>query len=126
MKNNNQVWEDLIFSILAVYNCSLETAFKHKEALEKQGLLDVQNLAKLDSNEIVVKLSQSWPERGGLNNIFADRLESLGQFISKKDLKSIEKILKSTNKSEIRAELIPIKGIGEKVLSNYFELREIK
>lgn len=126
MSNKDTIWEDVIISILSVYSSTLEKTFARKPKLAAEGLLDIANLMKWTSSEIVVKLSNAWPERAGLNNIFADRLEALGQYLKTKDLAKCHKVLSGKDKKAIADLLLPIKGVGPMVLNNFFSLRELQ
>lgn len=64
-------------------------------------------------------------DRGGVTWIISERLSALGKFSVSKGIIECEKVLLSRNKQKITEFLLPIKGIGNKVLESYFLLAEI-
>lgn len=116
-------WHDLVVSMLAVYNYTLEKVDTYSAGFEKQGLFEPDKIKKMSHEEIFDALEKSGYKRGNLNAIFTERIQALGEYIEKKGKDHCESILKSKNKKSITELLNPIKGIGPKVIENYFELR---
>ena len=123
MKKEPSIWKDVIIAVLAVYHYSLEKVDAMAAEFDKQGLFDPKKLSEFNHEEIFSKLEFAGYKRGNINAIFTLRLLDLGAFYAKQDLKHVEKILSGKDKVEISKLLSPIKGVGPKVLDNYFELR---
>lgn len=117
------VWHDLVVSMLAVYQYSLEKVDGYSAGLEKQGLFDPKNLNKFSHEDIFSHLENAGYRRGNLNSIFTERLLALGEYVAQKGQDQCESVLGSKDKGTIADLLKPIKGIGPKVIENYFELR---
>jgi endonuclease III-like uncharacterized protein len=119
------VWHDLVVSMLSVYNYTLEKVDAYSEGLEKQGLFEPDKIKKMSHEEIFAALEKSGYIRGNLNAIFTERVQGLGEYVDKKGKKYCESILKTKDKEAITTLLKPIKGVGPKVIENYFELRDL-
>lgn len=117
------VWHDLVVSILAVYNYTLEKVDAYSDDLEKQGLFEPDKLKKMSHEEIFEALEKSGYQRGDLNAIFTERVQNLGEYVDKKGKNHCESILQNKDKEAIASLLRPIKGVGPKVIENYLELR---
>jgi hypothetical protein len=119
-------WEDLVISILSVNQYSLEKTYENAPLLRESGLFSPENLSKWDVEEIVVRLKNSGCDRGSfMTNLFAIRLAYLGAAVDSKGTQESRRILLSKEPEAIRSFLLPIKGIGPKVLRNFFLLRGI-
>lgn len=123
MTKTQSVWKDLVISMLAVNNYTLEKVDAYSAELEAQGLLEPQNLAKFSHEEIFTRLDKAKYKRGNMNDIFTQRLLSLGEFVQARGLIECEKILLNASKEKISEFLKQVKGVGPKVLENFFELR---
>jgi 3-methyladenine DNA glycosylase/8-oxoguanine DNA glycosylase len=126
LKQKTSVWSDLIVALLSVYNISLEKVDAMAPQFKQNGLTDPQKLAAMSHEEINQALCQSGYDRGNLNGIFIPRLIALAAYIVQKDPAKCEKILSSGQKTEIETLLLPIKGVGPKVLELFFLLRGIE
>jgi hypothetical protein len=123
---SDNLWEDLVLSILSVNQYSLEKTYLAVEGLRREGLFEPDNLISLPANEISTRLKQGGLNRGVfMTTLFAHRLSSLGYFLQSNGLKACEATLQSNDSSAIGELLLPIKGIGPKVLQNFFILRGI-
>ena len=125
VKTSN-IWHDLVVSMLAVYNYTVEKVDAYSAGFEKQGLFDPNKIKQMNHEEIFTALEKAGYTRGNLNAIFTERLQALGEYIEKKGKAHCEAILKSKNKDSITELLNPIKGVGPKVIENYLELRDLK
>jgi hypothetical protein len=125
MNQTNEIWQDLIISLLSVNGWSVDKNFKYKDALNKSGLFNPENLNKWDVVEIGNKMKESGYDRGGVTWIISERLSALGKFVVSKGVAECDKILLSKNKEKITEFLLPIKGVGNKVLESYFILAGI-
>jgi hypothetical protein len=71
-------------------------------------------------------MSMSFPVRGDyMTGLFGERLEALGEWIRQQGIEACTRLISGRNAHEIEKVLLPIKGIGPKVLSTFFLLREI-
>jgi hypothetical protein len=119
-------WQDLVVSILSVNQYTLERTYQCIPELEKQGLFDPQNLIHWHQKEIMHRLKLGGCDRGQfMTNLFALRLASLGEFL-RRELDTYAEVLSGRDARRIEELLMPINGIGPRVLSNFFLLREIK
>ncbi len=120
-------WEDLVISILSVNGRSLEKTYGLAPLLRMNGLFRPEDLSKWDIEEIVARLNSSGCDRGSfMTKLFAIRLANLGTAAVSTGIEESERILLSNEPAAISNLLLPINGIGSKVLRNYFLLRGIK
>ena len=125
-ENSESAWEDLVVSILAVNQYSLERIFPLLDRLRGQQLTNPFVLVCEDVDNIDSRLRASGFDRGAfMTRLFAQRLASLGSLIRAKGVSEFELILKGSNKTAIKELLLPVKGIGPVVLRNFFILRAI-
>lgn len=123
MSNKDSVWRDLVTAMLAVYNCSLEKVDLFAKAFDEAGLFRPEDLAKYSHEDVFLKLEKAGYKRGELNAIFTDRLLALGEYVKNAGKQHCEGILASKDKQAIEKLLKPIKGVGPKVIENFFTLR---
>ncbi|MEA5603189.1 hypothetical protein [Nostoc sp. UHCC 0252] len=124
--NTNNVWEELVISILSVNQYTLSKTYLTIESMREIGLFNPDNLKQWDINEMNQRLTQGGYERGSfMNNLFAERLAALGSLIANQGINKCEQVLLSRDKKLITDFLMPIKGIGPKVIENYFFLQEL-
>jgi len=120
-------WEDLVISILSVNQYSLEKTYVHAALLRRSGLFSPEDLSKWGVDEIVARLKSSGCDRGSfMTKLFAVRLSHLGGAVTSNGISESRRILLSNEAEAIRSFLLPINGIGPKVLRNFFLLREIE
>ena len=119
-------WEDLVISLLSVNQYSLEKTYQHAEGLREQGLFIPKNLVKWDQEGILLRLKAGGCDRGEfMTNLFALRLANLGHFVGGKGLDACTKVLLGKDAKAIEALLLPVNGVGPKVIHNFCFLREI-
>ena len=119
------VLEDLVVAVLAVNNYSLEKAFSLVSAIRAEGLADLTKLSKWEVPEIAPRLSRAGYDRGVfLNTLIAQRLSSLGAYASELGFAVFEKKIRSSETDEVQTCLLPVKGVGPKVVENFLLLRE--
>jgi 3-methyladenine DNA glycosylase/8-oxoguanine DNA glycosylase len=119
-------WEDLVVSILSVNQYSLERTYQSIEALRKQGLFSPQSLMQWDQGEIVACLKSAGCDRGPfMTNLFALRLANLGALTQSKGLAACTKVISAQDARMIEELLLPVNGIGPKVIANFCLLRGI-
>lgn len=121
MTAKQSVWRDLIVAILSTYNISLEKV--DNMDFDSQGLTDPSKLVKLDHEALYLALVASGYDRGKLNGIFIPRLQALGAYIQSEGQIKLEKVLAGKDKRAIEQVLLPIKGVGPKVIETYLLLR---
>src|SRR4051794_22795609 len=113
------VWEDLLVSMMAVNNYSLEKAFAHLGGLRAEGLVEPKNLISWTSEEIAARLGVAGFNRGSFMNAqMAQRITSLARFLESKGIVGCEAVLTSGNPSAIQSLLLPVHGIGQRVIEN--------
>ncbi len=117
-------WADLVMAILSVNNHPLDRTFALCEALRDQGLFEPAVLAEATPESIARKLVAGGYDRGhAMTEIFTDRLLSLGAFLRSGSSDEHRVVLEHGSRDEVRQILEPIKGIGPRVLENFFVLR---
>jgi hypothetical protein len=123
----DSLWEDLFVSVLSVNQYSLERTYAALPLLRGSGLLSPENLCKFELGEIISRLKAADCDRGKfMTNLFATRLSNLGMMIESRGIAQCRRILSSNDPAAIRSLLLPVNGIGPKVLANFFMLRGIK
>ncbi len=124
--NTNNIWEDLVISILSVNQYTLNKTYSSIESLRQVEIFNPDNLMKWDINEIEQRLRQGGCERGSfMTNLFAERLAALGELITNQSISKCEQVLLSRDKKIITDFFMPVKGIGPKVLQNLFLLQQL-
>jgi len=119
-------WEDLVISMLSVNQYSLERTYRSREGLREQGLFDPENLMRWDQDQVVDRLKSAGCYRGEfMTNLFALRLCNLGALLEIKSIDASTRIIASRNRKAIEDFLLPVNGIGPKVIANFCLLREI-
>ncbi len=122
----NDAWEDLVVSILSVNNYSLEQTYRLLPGLREQEVCSPSTLMRLDLSEVGKRLMAAGYNRGSfMTNQFALRLIALGLMIERKGLEDCARIIAGEDRSAIQELLLPVNGIGAKVISNFFQLRGI-
>lgn len=97
--NTNNIWEDLVISILSVNQYTLNKTYLSIESLRQVEIFDPDNLMKWDINEIEQRLRQGGCERGSfMTNLFAERLAALGELIAAQSISKCEQVLLSRDK----------------------------
>lgn len=120
-------WEDLAISMLAVNQYSIEKTYPLVEGLRQVGLTDPRNLGLWEPGEIVLRLKAAGCDRGDfMNNLFSVRLSSLGVAVRQQGIEAFEQVFLEKDPATIDGLLLPINGIGPKVLRNFSLLRGIK
>jgi hypothetical protein len=122
----DELWGDLVVSILSVNNWSLESAYAGLPGLQSGGLCSPENLVKWDVEEIVAGLKNAGFDRGPfMTTLFARRLASLGVAVGTMGVEDFSRSLSSKQRTKVSNLLMPINGIGPRVLANFFLLRQI-
>lgn len=121
------IWEDLVLAVLSVNQYSLEKTYSSYASLKERGLFEPEYLARWGVDEIYEKLRQAGFDRGQfMTKLFAVRLACLGHFITGQGVEQCAEILRSKNVEHIERLLIRVKGIGPRVLANFYTLRGIE
>jgi hypothetical protein len=104
----------------------LEQAYHCVAGLRQHGLFDPSNLAVWDQPEIAHQLRLAGYERGEfMTNLFALRLMALGVYVGQLGIEASKGVISGRDRASIEEFLTPVKGIGPKVLQNFFLLRRI-
>ncbi len=126
-ETRNNPWEDLIVSILSVNQYSIVKAYSHIEGLRREGIVDPEKLKSWTSEEIATRLIRAGFDRGFfMTELFGHRLASLGLLVTSEGVECCERILSGTDFRPIRALLMPVNGVGPKVLKNFYLMRGIQ
>lgn len=124
--DTDNVWEDLVVSILSVNQYTLNNTYSRIESLREVGLFNPKNLKEWNAAEINRRLHLAGCDRGAfMTNLFAERLAALGELIANRGIDTCENILLAGDTNAITDFLMPVKGIGSKVLKNLFALRKL-
>lgn len=117
-------WADLVIAVLSVNNYPLDRTFALFDQLEAQGLFDPKKLASSTASEVARMLGEAGYNRGDtMTAIFTDRLLSLGALAKLESLPDCQRILESGGRADVERLLANVKGVGPKVLENFFLLR---
>ena len=120
----SDVWEDLVFAMLAVGGFSTEKLLALREPFEKAGLFNPRNLAVWDMARLTRNLNAAGYSRGMLTGMYAERLARTICSIAGEQLSKSEEVLRSGVKEQVEKLLLAQYGIGPKVLYNFFALRD--
>ena len=113
-------------SILSVNQYSLEKTYAIVGGLREAGLVSPQNLGAWEIDRIVSRLKFAGCGRGDfMTPLFAARLASLGKVVVERGISVCAEILAGNDFEKIRRLLLPVNGIGPKVLRNFCLLRGI-
>jgi len=119
-------WEDLVISLLSVNQYSLEQTYRVIDTLRDQGLFNPSNLMNWNQLEIGQRMKLAGCDRGPfMTNLFAFRIVNLGDLIRSKGLADCTKIISFGNAGAVEELLLPVNGIGPKVIANFRLLREL-
>jgi hypothetical protein len=119
-------WEDLVVSILSENQYSLERTYRCLEGLREQGLLDPNKLMRWGQADIVNRLKSAGCDRGFfMTNLFGLRLCNLGTLIQHSGVDACTKTISSRDAKSIEEMLLPVNGVGPKVIANFCLLRNI-
>lgn len=120
-------WEDLVVAILAVNQYSLEKTYLLLPGLRKAGLTDAGNLSRWTQEELLERLKEAGCDRGSfMTALFAQRLCALGALIQQRGVENCNEVVAGTRIGAIEKLLLPVKGIGPKVLKNFYALRQLE
>jgi hypothetical protein len=123
---NRDLEFELVISILAVNQYSLEKTYLLKDSLKSAGLFDFEILMNSSAKDLEHLLKEGGCNRGEfMTSLFASRLNSLGDFIKKEGLQNFKAKVNTNDLNEVSAYLLKIKGIGPRVIANFFALRDV-
>lgn len=123
-RRSTKPWADLVIAILSVNNYPLDKTWNLFDGLEENGLFDPRVLAGCDLSELARRLGAAGYDRGdAMTAMFTDRLAALGRLAREVPVDRCERILSSGTRDEVVSFLAGVRGIGPKVLENYFRLR---
>jgi hypothetical protein len=113
-------------SLLSVNQYSLERTYESINGLREQGLFNPTKLKQWNHDEFVARLKAAGCDRGPfMTSLFALRLANLGALIRNKGLDSCTKTISGRDTCAIEELLLPVNGIGPKVIANFCLLRDI-
>jgi hypothetical protein len=120
---SSDVWEDLVFAMLAVGGFSIEKVLALRQQFEKAGLFDPRNLAAWDEARLTREMSAAGYSRGMLTGMYAERLARTMRSLAGERLSESEEVLRSGKNERVEKLLLAQYGIGSKVLDNFYNLR---
>jgi hypothetical protein len=124
---NSDLGFELVISILAVNQYSLEKTYLLKDSLKSAGLFDFEILMNSSAEELEHFLKEGGCNRGEfMTSLFASRLNSLGEFIKQEGLQNFKAKVSNSELDEVSAYLLKVKGIGPRVIANFFALRDVE
>jgi len=121
----SDVWTDVLISLLAIYGPSLEKVDSLVPAFRSAGLNSPSKVVQMSHEEIFSALTKSGYDRGNLLGIFIPRIQAVAQAFEYMGWPQAEKILQSKDIQAIEKLLLPIKGVGPKVVNNFLLLRDL-
>jgi hypothetical protein len=117
-------WADLVIAMLSVNNYPLDRTFALFDKLEAEGLFDPSVLASATASEVACKLGAAGYNRGDtMTAIFTDRLLSLGALAKRESPSVCQRTLEGRVREDVENLLADVKGVGPRVLENFFLLR---
>lgn len=123
-RQQDDPWVDLVVSILSVNQYSLERTYGALEGLRRENLTEPSTLARSDTDEIERRLVAAGCDRGKfMTKLFSVRLASLGVAVEALGIPKCTRILQSSDRKAISDLLMPVNGIGPKVIRNFLMLR---
>lgn len=124
-KTDATIWQDIIISILSINQYTLSHTYRKSDELKAVGMFDPLNITTWNADEIEAKLKQGGCDRGEfMTRLFSERIAALGDLISDNGCQEFESVLLKGKTKDIENLLLPVKGIGPKVLKNFFLLRQ--
>ena len=116
-------WESLILAALAVGGFSIDSVLEIEPDLRSAGLLSPVNLARWGPEKVTRELYAAGYRRGMLTGMYAERLVAIGKFADD-SMRDSDPTLGSGDHEAIRHLLLPIFGVGPKVIENFFALMQ--
>jgi len=117
------VFTDVLLAMLAIYGPDLEKVDRLAPAFQQAGLTMPAKVVNMSHEELHTALVQSGYDRGKLLGIFIPRIQAMALAFNQAGLSQVEHVLKGKDIQAIEKRLLPIKGIGPKVVHNYLLLR---
>ena len=110
----DEPWLDLVISMLAVNNASLEKTYQLGESFRQHGLVNPSNLASWDQSKIAAKMKAAGFNRGDfMTTLFSVRLSALGQCVKATGLEESTKVISGRDRKAIEKLLGPVHGVGQ-------------
>jgi hypothetical protein len=116
--------EDLVVSVLAIYQYSLEKTYNLRDDLRREGVFDLDAMARKQLPDVVAALHAAGYQRGKTTAIFADRILELAQAARKGVLTEALHAWNAGQHDRADSLLLAIPGIGPRVLENFHMLQE--
>jgi len=108
--------------MLSVNNYSVTDAWALLPALRGAGLSDAALVASMEQSEIVARLKTAGYDRGKITEILAPRLQALMRAVEDGVLDGVSTIVEAEDREGLRALLLPIPGVGPRVLETAWML----
>ena len=108
--------EDIVLGLLSVNSYPVAASFEILPNLRSRGLLDPEKVMAMDVREVAAHLFDAGYRRGGITDIIAPRLQKLMVAIRNGDLDRLPSVVRAGNSREFSALLLPLPGVGPKVV----------
>jgi hypothetical protein len=119
-------WDDLVVSILSVNQYSIERTCGLLRGLREQKVTNPFSLAHWEPQEIEMRLKAAGYDRGSfMTKLLSGRLAALGRLLRTRGIEECESVINSRDAKAIKNLLLPVNGIGQCVLQNFYALRNI-
>ena len=122
MKISQRHLEDILLAMLSVNNYPVTDAWALLPALRTAGLFDAARVASMDQSEIVARLKMAGYDRGKITEILAPRLQALMRAAEDGVLDGVSMIVEAEDRKGLRGLLLPIPGVGPRVLETAWML----
>ena len=124
----DNVWEDLVVSIISVNQYSLEKTYAAIDGIRSEKLATPDHLTTWGSPYIEERLRAAGCDRGTFmtRRLFAERLAALGSFVREQGVERCQSVIAGKDTKAIEALLLPINGIGPVVLKRFYLLRGLE
>ena len=123
----NQIIEDILTALFAVAGWNLETSHGFVKTLLNKIPEEIDSLRDLNEDDIARLIVASGFSRGSkVLAIMVERMTAVLQFVSKENIEGLKCAVSSGQYGQIRDMLLSVKGVGPKVVSNFFLLQGIE
>ncbi len=111
---------NLLVSLLAVNNYSLEKVWQHIQAFEQEGIFDPSQVCAWSKEEATQHLAHAGYRRGSfMNPLIAERLVGVCRFLEEGGLNALMKACENRRIEEVADVLKDVRGVGPFVIRNF-------
>ncbi len=124
LPGNSMIVGDLVCSMLAVNNWSLQRSLGIYSQLEDEGLFDLERLEAMDRTQIFASLDRAGYDKSGyVVGLLADRIKSMTEILAGDGIVKLRGAEVGHWPAHLDAFLLTIRGVGSVVLRNFKILR---